>query len=314
MMKFAAALILGAMTAGAQDAEKKELRYSFKKGETLTFDAYLNTKATLDKVPELLEGTLEKDAVDLKMKGRLTGEVVKVSDGGTATVKGRWLTFKAKGHVIVNDVDVDYDAKRDAGKKPPKKAEPDDGFGGADLLGGIDIAARLLEMTREEVVLTVNPRGEVSRKGEAGLEDQLFNFNGLMGPLPEKKVASGDAWKGERILSLPAGIPVGFKVLSKSTYAGDKKLGDRDCSLIKSTFEVKQAAGGDAADLGIKLDVKGGGEGQMWLSSKDGHPVKSTNTLNVKVVLNLGEDPTGGEDGLNLKITLKMEQGYQFID
>ena len=221
MIRIATLFLLGAITAGAQEGEKKELRYSFKKGETLTFDAYLNMKATLDKVPELLEGTLDKDAVDVKMKGRLQGKVVKVTDGGVATIKGRWMTFKAKGHVIVDDLDVDYDAKRDKDKKAPKKEEePEDDFGGGGLLGGIDIASRLHEMTREEVILTVNPRGDVSRKGDAGLEDQLFNFNGLMGALPKEAIAAGGKWKGERTMALPAGVPLSFKIVSNSTYVG----------------------------------------------------------------------------------------------
>ena len=79
MMKFAAAFFLCATVVGAQEGEKKLLRYSFKKGEKVVFDTSMKMKATLDKIPELLEGTLEKDAVDVTMSGRFSGVVVKVT-------------------------------------------------------------------------------------------------------------------------------------------------------------------------------------------------------------------------------------------
>jgi hypothetical protein len=56
----------------------------------------------------------------VKFEGVVDVEIAEVKEDGNALMNGTWRTAKAKGHIMVNDIDFDYDvAKKD---DKPKKA------------------------------------------------------------------------------------------------------------------------------------------------------------------------------------------------
>src|SRR5258708_32757992 len=126
-------LAFGLTALPAQDA-KLELRYAFKKGEKFTYKLVHNLSVRLDKVPEILQGVVPEDPIDVKFEALLDTEVTDVAENGTALLVGTWRTAKAKGHIMVNDIDFDYDAAKAATEKPKKKEEEDPAIPGSRAL------------------------------------------------------------------------------------------------------------------------------------------------------------------------------------
>ena len=60
-------------------------------------------------MPEILQGVVPEDPIDVKFEALIDTEVTDVAENGTALLIGTWRTAKAKGHVMVNDIDFDYD-------------------------------------------------------------------------------------------------------------------------------------------------------------------------------------------------------------
>jgi hypothetical protein len=191
----ALAFVFG-LSALAQDG-KTELRYGLKKGEKFSLSLSHALSVKLDKVPEILQGVVSEDPIAVKFEGVLDLEVTDIADDGAARLNGTWRTAKAKGHIMVNDIDFDYDVAKKGDDKPKKKEEPED----PTLQGFGDLQDQLGKMVRTPLKLSADKLGKVTVV-EGGdklreIESAFRSLNGLMGPLPKDAVAKGDSWKDE---------------------------------------------------------------------------------------------------------------------
>jgi len=310
-------LVFGALTpiaSGAQEA-KSELRYSFTKGEKFTFGLKHGLSVRLDRVPEMLQGVLPEDPIDIKFEGLLDAEVTEVAGNGSATIQAVWRTAKAKGHVMVNDIDFDYDVAKKGEEKTKKKAEEDPAL---QAFG--DLQDQLGTMVRAPLKLSVDTRGKVTvldgggRLGE--IESAFRSLNGLMGPLPKEKVGTGDSWNDEQKLGMPGvGGNVDIKIRSKNTIDSVEKVDGDDCLVVKSKFMVgKQAGEKDepVAPPGIEAKIKtdGEGEGKTYFSLSKSRSIKSQSAMKVKVSATI-PDPGGGGADMEIKAVLKIESSHQ---
>jgi len=299
------------LTAMAQDG-KSELRYAFKKGEKFAFAITHNLSVKLDKVPEILQGVVTEDPIAVKFEGLVDVEIAEVGQDGAALMNGTWRTAKAKGHIMVNDIDFDYDAAKKDDK--PKKA------GAAEdpaLAGFGDLQDQLAKMVRTPLKLSADKLGKISIVEGAGkmgeIESVFRSLNGLMGPLPKDKVGKGDSWKDDLKLGMPGvGGNVEIKIRSDNSIDAVEKIEGKDFFVIKSKFAVGKAPGEkeDAAPAGIdaKIKTEGEGEGKTLFSLTDGRATKSSSNLKVRVSATI-PNPGGGED-MELKAQLKIESGH----
>ncbi len=299
------------LTAIAQDG-KAELRYALKKGEKVTFTLSHGLSVKLDKVPEILQGVVSEDPINVKFEGVVDMEVIEVGEDGTARLNGKWRTAKAKGHVMVNDIDFDYDATKKADDKPKKQDAEDPA-----LAGFGDLQDQLATMVKTPLKISVDGYGKVSiveGSGKLGeIESAFRSLNGLMGPLPKNKVGKGDSWKDELKLGMPGvGGNVDIKIRSENTIDALDKVDGKDIYVIKSKFAVGKLPGekedAPAADVQVKIKTEGEGEGKTLFSLSDGRALKSTSALRVKVSATI-PNPGGGED-MDLKAQLKIETGH----
>ncbi|HXX95423.1 MAG TPA: hypothetical protein VEN81_17510, partial [Planctomycetota bacterium] len=270
-MKKIVAATLVAMLAGAalgQDG-KTELRYKFQKGDKFPLKIGYSMGVKLDKVPEAFQGVLSDEPMNLKFEGTVAVEVKEVEEG-KAVLEGTWKTMRAKGAVMVNDVDFTYDADKKTEAKP-KKAEDDPG-----LQGFLDLEDQFRKMSQQTLRLTVDSRGQVTAdgagaKGVGEMSSMFFSINGLMGPLPKKAVGQGDTWQEEMKMEMPglAGA-VDLRVKSDNTWASTDTEEGRTCAVIKSKLAVggegKAEQDGDNA-FKIKMKTQGEGEGKMSFCS-----------------------------------------------
>ena len=311
MMKpVAASLVcLLAAAASAQDG-KVELRYKFQKGEKFAMKMGYSMGVKLDKVPEAFQGVLSDEPVNLKFDGTLAVEVKEVAEDGKAVLEGTWKTMKAKGAVMVNDVDFTYDAEKKGEAKPKKKEEGDPG-----LQGFFDLEDQLRNMAQTPLKLTVDALGKVtsdgaSAKGMGEMSAMFLSLNGLMGPLPKKGVGQGDTWKEEMKLGMPGvGGAVDIRVKSDNVWESTETLDGRACAVIKSKFTVGGEGKADQEGdnpFNIKMKTQGEGEGKTCFCAKDGFPAKVSSFLKVKLSATV-PNPGGGEE-MDIKATLKIEQ------
>lgn len=306
-----AALVLAlGFTAFAQD--KQELRYTFKKGEKFAFTLKHGLSVRLDKVPEILQGVVSEDPIDVKFEGVIEAEVTDVAENGTAILNGTWRSAKAKGHVMVNDIDFDYDASKKEEAKPKKKEDEDPA-----LAGFGDLQDQLNKMVRAPLKFSVDTLGKVSMMDSAGklgeIESAFRSLNGLMGPLPKDKVAKGDTWKDELKLGMPGvGGNVDIKIRTQNTVEAVDKVNGDDCLVIKSKYSVGGKAGEkDEAQPNVEVKIKtdGEGEGKTWFSLAQNRSIKSASSLKVKVTANIPNP--GGGDEMELKAQLKIDTSHE---
>jgi hypothetical protein len=299
------------LTAVAQDG-KSELRYGFKKGEKLAFAINHALSVKLDKVPEILQGVVTEDPISVKFEGVVDVEVADVKEDGSALMNGKWRTAKAKGHIMVNDIDFDYDAAK-ADDKPKKAAPADD----PALAGFGDLQDQLAKMVRAPLKLSADRQGKlavVEGAGKLGEIESVFrSLNGLMGPLPKDKVGKGDTWKDELKLGMPGvGGNVEIKIRAENAVDAIEKIEGKDVYIIKSKFAVGKGPGEkeDAAPAGLdaKIKTEGEGEGKTLFSLTDGRATKSNSSLKVRVSATI-PNPGGGED-MELKAQLKIDTGH----
>ena len=305
-------LALG-LTALAEQDTKLELRYAFKKGEKFSYKLVHNLSVRLDKVPEILQGVVPEDPIDVKFEALIDVEVTDVAENGTALLVGTWRTAKAKGHVMVNDIDFDYDVAKAVADKPKKKEEEDpalQSFG--------DLQDTLAKMVRTTLKLSVDTLGKVSiiegsgRLGE--MESAFRSLNGLMGPLPKEKVGKGDSWKDELKLGMPGvGGNVDIKIRSTNAIDSLEKQGNDDCVVVKSKYSVGRLPGEkeEAPPAGIEAKIKteGEGEGKTTFSLTKNRALASHSLLKVKVSASIPNQ--GGGDDLDLKAQLKVETAHE---
>jgi len=314
MKKLAAATLacLVALAASAQDG-KTELRCKFKKGDKFPMKIGYSMGVKLDKVPEAFQGILSDEPMNLKFEGTLDVEVKDVGEDGTAQLEGTWKTMKAKGAVMVTDVDFTYDADKKPEAKP-KKAEESD----PNLQGFMDLEDQFRKMAQQPLKLKVDTRGQVTpegvgAKGMGAMSSMIFSVNGFMGPLPKNAVGQGDTWKEEIKIEMPglAGA-VDLKVRSENTWASTETVDGRYCAVIKSKLSVggegKAEPEGENA-FKIKMKTQGEGEGRTSFCAKDGFPARVSSSLKVKLSATV-PNPGGGDD-MDIKATLKIEQAIE---
>jgi hypothetical protein len=309
MKRTGRAALLWLLAAGVLAAQDKtELRCAFMKGEKFPLKITYALAVKLDKVPDLLQGVVSEDPVDLKFEGTLSVEVVDVKEGGVAVLKGEWRTVTAKGHMMVNDIDFRHDASKAEEAKPQAKKEGDE-----PGLPGFDLQDSLKRMVKEPLTLSVDPRGRVTLpEGGAGrlgeIEGPLRSLNGLMGPLPEKKLGKGDSWREEVKLGMPGvGGNVDLKIATENTV----ESADADAVVIASKYALATKAAGEepAPGIQVKMKTEGGGEGKLTFRVREGRPTQSRSMLKVRVSA-VVPNPGGGDD-LDLKASVKMEMGHE---
>lgn len=308
-----AALIL-VLGLGATAQDKAELRYTFKKGEKFTYKLSYGMSLHIDKVPEVLQGIISEDPIDVKFEGLIEAEVAELAENGTALLNGTWKTAKAKGHLFVNDIDFNYDAA--TAKKvedKPKKAEDD------PLPGLGDIQDQLAALVRAPLKLNVDRLGRIAVADGGGklgeLDAAMQSMNGLMGPLPKDKVGKGDTWKDEIKVGIPGvGGKVDIKIRTTNTLEGTEKVGDDDCLVVKSKFAIGTLPGEKEeplpADIQAKVKTEGDGEGKMYFSTAQNRSLKSQSGLKIKVVATF-PNPGGGNDELEIKALLKIASAHE---
>lgn len=312
MLAAALVFVLGLSAFAGQD-DKKELRYTFKKGEKFTFKLVHGLSVRLDKVPEILQGVVSEDPIEVKFEGVIDAEVAEVAADGAALINGTWKTAKAKGHVMVNDIDFDYDAAKKVEEKPKKKEEEDPA-----LAGFGDLQDQLAKMVKQPLKLSVDTLGKVSiaegsgRLGE--IESAFRSMNGLMGPLPKEKVGKGDSWKDEIKLGMPGvGGNVDIKIRTENRIESTEKVGDDECLVVKSKYSVGKLPGDkDEAPPGLEVKIKteGEGEGKTHFSLARNRALQSKSSLKVKVTANI-PNPGGGNEEMELKAVLKIDSAHE---
>jgi len=296
-----------ALAAAPQDG-KRELRYAFAKGESFPYALKYSMGIRLDKVPEVFQGVMGEDPLDLKIDATLDVKVVDVAADGSATLEGTWKKLTAKGHVMVNDVDFSFDAdKKD--DKPKKAAEPAD----PALDGIMNLEDQLRRATSQPLLLTADSLGRLSVKADAAkaqeLEGIFRSLNGMMGALPKEKIAKGDAWKDTTKVSIPAaGSTVDVPITTENVYLSDEEVKGRSCAVLSSKFKVGQVERKEDPNnvFNVKFQTEGEGEGKTWFNAKDGRAAKTQSLLKVRV--NAVIPNPGGGDDIELKAVVKMEQ------
>lgn len=310
MKRMLAGAIVAAFGLAAAAQDKVEFRYKFDKGAKFPVNVKYSLNVKFDEVPEAFQGVLSEEPVNIQVEGRLNVEVKEVADG-KATLEGAWRTIKVKGMMLLSEIDFEFDSEK-ATESKPKKAE-DPAFGGFG-----DVEDQLRQFASKPMRLTVDPRGRVSvqeagRGALSGVGSQLFSLNGLMGIFPESGLAKGESWKSEEELSLPGGLAgaLSIRVEGQNTYAGNEKLGDREVAVLASKFSVanKEGKGDPAQAFQFKMKTSGEGEGKAHFDAKAGRPVKTNNSLKVRIEATI-QNPGGGDD-INLKATLKTQNSYE---
>ncbi len=302
-------------TAGRQEStDRQELRYAWTKGDTFPFVSRYALNVKLDKVPDVLQGFLSEEPANLKLEATLDLEVKEVAEDGTALLEGRWKTLKAKGHLMVNDVDFDHDASKKAEGKPDPKpdAAPADAFPGQ-----FDVEDQLRQAVAQPLKLRADRRGRLTVEGAGKSRDALgwlfSSMNGLMGPLPAGKVGRGEKWKDEFRPQLPsAAAALDVRSAVESSIEGEEKAGDATLLSIVSKYTVGgsgEKKDPDPAGLAFKVKTSGGGEGKTLFDAKAGRLAKCRHTLNSRVEAEI-PNPGGGE-AIELKAAVKIEQSNE---
>ncbi|MBI3857854.1 MAG: hypothetical protein HY293_19405 [Planctomycetes bacterium] len=301
-----------ALTALAQDG-KTELRYGFKKGEKLSFAINHALSVKLDKVPEILQGVVPEDPVNVKFEGVVDLEVSEIGEDGTALMNGKWRSAKAKGHVMVNDIDFEYDLAKKGDEKPKKQDPAED----PALAGFGDLQDQLGKMVRAPLKLSADKFGKLSIVEGAGklgeIESVFRSLNGLMGPLPKDAVGKGDKWKDDLKLGMPGvGGNVEIKIRTENAVHAAEVIEGKGYLVIKSKFAVGRLPGekeeAPAGGLDAKIKTEGEGEGTTLYSVSDHRSTKSNSALKIRVSATI-PNPGGGDD-MELKAQVKIETSH----
>jgi len=310
MTRMAAVGVLALAAAlGAQDG-KTELRYRFEKGERFPLGLAYSVALKLDKIPDAFQGVVGEEPINVRLEGLLRVEVTEAGEAG-ATLEGTWSKLRAKGVLMIQDIDFSYEEGK-PGAAPAAAPAQDPGFGGA-----FNLAERLEKMTGEKLVLKVDRLGKITSvtgagRGAGELDALFISLNGLMGPLPAEKTARGGAWKGESKLGLPGlGGALGILVRSESTWEGEETVDGRTCAFIRSKLAVSDPEGAkkdEASPFKLSMKSTGGGEGKLLFSPADGRLARSESSIQVRIKANANP---GGGDEIDLEATLKVEQLYE---
>jgi hypothetical protein len=309
MSRFVAvvAVLLVLAPAGAQDGPKRELKYRFAKGETFPMKIDYRMSVKLHKIPDLFQGVMGEDPMDLKLEALLDASVKEVGADGAAHLEGAWKSLKVKGHVMVNDIDFAHPPAKDA--KPAPK--PDPALEG-DLQGLMNMEDNLRKLVAGPLQLKVDPQGRIAVVGDAAqLEGPFRTLGGLTGSLPRGPVGPGDAWKDETKIQIPAGAStMDVKIGIESKLEGTAPVDGRACARVKSKFAVGSPEGFAQDDpnnpLQLKIKTEGEGEGTLHFAYEEGRLAKAQSSLKIKVSVAF-PNPGGGEE-IELGGTVKIDQ------
>ncbi|HEX7899376.1 MAG TPA: hypothetical protein VF950_16540 [Planctomycetota bacterium] len=312
-MKRLTAVVIGALAlAAAPQDGKRELRYAFTKGDTFPYALKYAMGVRVDKVPEIFQGVLPEDLLDLKMEGLLDVKVTEVAADGSATLEGTWKKLTAKGHMLVNDIDFKFDAdkkeEKAAKKEPAAPADP-------ALDGVLNLEDQLARAVATSLVLTADALGRLKVK-ESGAKSQeiegIFrSLNGMMGALPQEKIGKGDGWKDTTKVTIPAaaGSSVDVPIATENLYAADEDVKGGSCAVLTSKFKVGQVEKKKNDENNVfnaQFKTAGEGEGKTWFNVKQGRATRTQSLLKVRV--NAVFPNPGGGDDIELNATVKMEQ------
>lgn len=305
--------VLALLVAGAGGRDDKAVfRYRFEKGQKLALEVRYAVRVKLEKVPEVFQGLLSETPADLKIEGLLETEVGEVSAEGGAALEGRWKRLSARGGWMLGEVDFQYDAEKGGGA--PKKAAA-----GEAPPALFDLEEGLRAMARESVRFFVEPSGRVRMRSAGApmvgeMSEQFLSFNGLMGPFPKDPLGKGDSWKGEEKIAMPGvGGTMSVGVRSENRYESDESAGGRPCAVLRSKYSVGGEGVGRKEDpdqpLPFRLKTSGEGEAQTWFCLEEGMSARHQGNLRADLVVGI-PDPGGGGD-IELRMGLRIEQGYE---
>ena len=297
------ALLLGA--AAAQDGPKRELKYRFAKGERFPLKIDYRMAVHLSKIPEIFQGVMGEDPLDLKMETLLDVTVKDVGADGSAELEGAWTSMKMKGHVMSVNLDFVHPLPKDA--KPKPKVDP--ALEG-DLQGLMNMEANLEKLVKSPLQLKVDPQGRIAVAGEAAnMEGPFRTLGGMTGALPKGAVGPGDSWKDETKIQIPGGATtMDVKVAIESKVEGEAPVDGRPAVRVKSKFVVGSPELKDDPNNALQFKVKteGDGESLLHFAYEEGRMVKSQAALRIKLAVNI-PNPGGGEE-IELGGTVKIEQ------
>jgi len=306
-------ILAGVLLAASGSQDKVAFRYRFEKGQKLALEIRYSVQVKLEKVPEAFQGLLSETPADLKIEGLLESEVREVAAEGGAALEGRWRTLRAKGAWMLGEVDFHHDAEKGAEAGGAKK--PSSGESPAVLF---DLEEGLRAMARETVRFFVEPSGRVRMRSAGApvvgdMSEQFLSLNGLMGPFPKEPLGKGDSWKGDEKITMPGvGGAMALAVRSENRYEADEPVGGRSCALLRSKFSVGGEGAGRKEDpdnpLPFRLKTSGEGEARTWFSPEEGMSARHQGSLRGDLVVGL---PDGGGGEIELRMVLKIEQGYE---
>lgn len=291
----------------SQDGPKRELKYRFAKGDRFPMKIDYRMSVRLHKIPDLFQGVMTEDPLELKMEARLDVTVKEAGADGAAELEGAWTSMKVKGHVMTIDLDFVHPPPKDA--KPRPKADP--ALEG-DLQGLMNIEENLAKLVEKPLQLKADAQGRIVVAGDAAqLEGPFRTLGGLTGALPKGLVGPGDVWKDETKIQIPAGAStMDVKIGIESKVEGEAPVDGRSATRVKSKFTVGSPEGFQADDpnnpLQIKIKTEGDGEGVLHFAHAEGRLAKAQSALKIKVSVNL-PNPGGGEE-IELGGTVTIEQ------
>lgn len=303
---------LGALAPLSSQDGKTSLRYAFKKGDKFPLSLTHSISVKIDKVPELLQGILSDDPINVKFEGTVDMEVNDVDAAGTAVLTGTWRLAKAKGHVMVNDIDFDYDSSKKQPPRPKKKEKEDLEDQALQALG--DLQDSLDRMVHLALKLSVDSTGMVTvmeGSGKVGqIETALRSLNGVMGALPKEKVGKGDTWKEDIKLSLPGmAAQMELKLSTVNTLDSIGPVDGVETAVIKSKFVMADAGGKKTepapAAVEAKIKTDGGGDGTTVFSVTAGRARQSKSSMRIKIAATI-PNPGGGEE-MDMKALMKID-------
>ncbi len=304
----------GSARGGSPQDEKVPLRYKFEKGQKFRMAIRYAMSVKMEEIPEAFKGLMGENPVDLKFEGTLDAEVREVSEAGRAEVEGTWKTLKAKGVMMLSEVDFDYDSEKPDSAKPRPREGPD-----PDLPAFGNLEDMLREMVRAPARFSADPSGRMTMSGGGGagpgdVSERVLSLNGLMGPFSAEPVGPGGSWKGTERIAMPGvGGTVGIVIRSENRYASDEAVDGRDCAVLRSKLAVGGEEGKkedpDRPSL-MKLKTSGEGEGTTWFCVREGMVARHKGSLNVKLTIGI-PDPSGGPDDLEIRAALRIEQGHE---
>ncbi len=310
MLNVTLALVFASFLPFQESTDKQELRYRFEKGQKVDIMMAQKMSLKLKEIPEEFQEMIGDEPLKLDFSGTISVTVTHIDEKGTTTLTGKFTKASATGTVFVEDVEFEYDAK------DPDSLEEGGDEGGNPF--GLDPAAMFRQLVTETLTFEVDSQGRLTQKNrteENQLPFQISSLNGLMGPLPEKKVGVGDRWKSKEQIGLPGIGQMQINLHAENQVEKFAKVEGEDCVMIQTKFRVATAAdegaGEDSEEGMFDLDAKmtGGGSGTTTFSLSGGKLRTSSCKIDVNITANMANPQ--GEDNLEFKALFRVSQKFE---